>query len=121
MPYAKFWVALAVAGFSAAAAANGHLTATVEVNVVLALLSALAVYAAPNVTGAPGWLGGAYTKVVLAAATAAATMLATYLASAGSLHAITPQEWTQIAFALLGALGVGVWPNVGAPRARRVT
>jgi hypothetical protein len=117
--YTKFLLAAVVAIVSAAAgslaSANGHFTQATVANTVLAVLGAIAVYAAPNVPGAPGWLGGAYTKLLLAALTAAATAVSSFLMAGGNLTAITPAEVIQIVLAVVGAIGVGMAPNVAPP------
>lgn len=112
--YAKFIVALVAAVLAAVAGAlptGGHFTEATLVNVVLAVLGALAVYVGPNVKGAPGWLGGAYTKVILAALTAIAVALASYITAGGHLASITPAEVVQILLAVVSTLGVGAVPN----------
>jgi hypothetical protein len=120
-PYLKFFVALLGAVLTAAAGAlptGGHFTQATLVNVVLAVLGALAVYVGPNVHGAPGWLAGGYTKVLLAALTAVATAIASFIAAHGSLAGITSVEIVQIVFAALSALGVGLLPNARPAHAR---
>lgn len=77
------------------------LTATAWVNVAIIAAGAAAVFTAPNVPGA------SYTKVILAAVTAALTVLSSAIAGG-----VTSAEWLQITLAVLGALGVGVVPNV---------
>lgn len=104
--YAKFFaavVATVISGIVAALYGDGTVSSTEWVNVAIAAVGALAVFAAPNVPGA------AYTKSILA-------VLAAGLAVAASaiVGGITPTEWMQIALAALGALGVYAVPNRGA-------
>lgn len=103
--YAKFFAAVVATFLSAVVAAlygDQHISNPEWVNIAVAVVGALAVFAAPNVPGA------AYTKSILA-------VLAAGLAVAASAitNGITPTEWMQIALAGLGALGVFAVPNKG--------
>ena len=104
--YAKFALMVLAAGASAAIAAlaDNQLSQPEAVNIVIAALGAAVVFTAPNV---PGHL---YVKWSLAAATAAATALATFI-GVGGIAAVTPSEWVQVALAAIGALGVAFVPN----------
>lgn len=67
---------------------------------VISGVGALAVFAAPNVPGAM------YTKSILAALTAALTLLASFITDG-----VSTSEWLQIGVAVLGAIGVWSVPN----------
>ncbi len=111
--YTKFVVAVIGAVLVAVAGVlpvSGHLTQAVVLNIVIVGIGALKVFLAPNV-GGPGWFSGGSIKTVLAVLTAAMVALNTFLAAGGSLGAITPAEWLQVAFAAIAALGVGAFRN----------
>lgn len=101
--YAKFAaavIATVLSGIVAALYGDNAISNPEWVNIAIAAVGALAVFAAPNVPGA------AYTKSILA-------VLAAGLAVAASaiIGGITTTEWIQIALAALGALGVYAVPN----------
>lgn len=85
-------------------AQGGHLTAAEDVNLILAVLGAAAVFTAPNLPDAT------YVKAVLAALTAGATLLASVI-PAGGFGMVSPIEWFQIILAILGALGAAILPH----------
>ena len=101
--YSKF-IAIAVAtvlsAISAALMGDSVISPTEWVNVAIAGVGALAVFAAPNVPGA------VYTKAILAVLTAALTVLTSAI-----VGGITYEEWIQIILAALGAIGVYAVPN----------
>jgi hypothetical protein len=97
MPYAKM-IAQVVATVLAALVpylAVGGLDASAWVNVAIIGVGALAVFAAPNVPGAP------VTKLVLSALSAVLVLLASVITGG-----ITLDEVLQLVLAALGALGV---------------
>lgn len=108
--YDKFIAALVLAALSTVAAANGHFSQVLLVNVVLAVLGAVTVFWGPNIPGV-GPLAGGQTKLILAAMIALATLLATDIGVHGDIRAVTSAEWTQVVFAVLQALGAGIVPN----------
>lgn len=81
----------------------GAITPDAWVNVAIVGVGALAVFAGPNVPGAP------VTKVVLA--TLAAVLVALQSVISGG---ISTAEWLQLALAAFGALGVYAVPNARA-------
>lgn len=91
-----------------AALADGHVSQPEAINILLAFLGAAVVFTAPNIPGHD------YVKWVLAALTAAAMAVASFIGS-GGITALTPSEWIQVVIAILGALGVGVFPNTPTP------
>lgn len=102
-PYWKSVVTVLVAVLSALQASlfNDQVVSSTEwVNVVIAGVTAAAVFAAPNVPGA------VYTKAILAALGAVLTVLASAI-----IGGISPSEWIQIALAGLGTVAVGAVKN----------
>lgn len=96
--YSKLFAAVVVTVLSAVSAAlfgDNTISSPEWVNIAIAGVGACAVFAAPNVPFAK------YTKSVLAALTAALTILAS--AISGGVHTT---EWIQIVIAALGAVGV---------------
>lgn len=92
--------------------AVGGLDASAWVNVAIVGVGAAAVFAGPNVPGAP------VTKLILSALAAVLVLLSSFITGG-----ITLDEWLQLALAALGALGVYALPgpvmagsNYGAPR-----
>ena len=73
------------------------------INIAIAGVGALAVFAAPNVPGAR------VTKAVLAVLSAVLVLLVNLIADG-----ITMSEWMQLGVAALGALGVYSVPNTGS-------
>ncbi len=88
---------------------SNHLTDAEWINVVILGLGAIVVYVAPNLPGA----GAAYTKSIVAALIAGATLLVSAV-GAGSFSNVTGSEWVQIALAALAAVGVYAVPNATA-------
>lgn len=82
------------------ALANGPMTATAWINVVILGTGAVMVYNAANL---PGW---DYAKLIASAVSAVAVLLVSALEGG-----ISPAEWIQLALAAAGALGVGALPN----------
>jgi hypothetical protein len=104
--YAKFFaivVATVLSAVSAALLGDSVISPTEWVNVAIAGVGALGVFAAPNIPGS------AYTKAVLAVLTAALTVLVSAI-----VGGITYEEWIQIILAALGAIGVYAVPNTDA-------
>lgn len=96
--YSKAIAAVVATILSAVAAAllgDNVVSATEWVNVAIAGVGAAAVFAAPNVPGAP------VTKAVLAVLTAVLTVLVSAI-----VGGITTVEWIQIILAGAGAVGV---------------
>lgn len=93
-----------------AALADGRVSQPEAVNILLAVLGAGVVFTAPTIPGHE------YVKWTLAAATAAATAIASFITT-GGITTLTPSEWIQVAIAVLGALGVGVYPNAAPAKA----
>lgn len=79
------------------------ITASEWVNVAIAAVGALSVFAAPNVPGAK------YTKSVLAVLAAVLSFLVSAI-----VGGISPQEWIQILVLAAGAVGVYQFPNKDA-------
>ena len=111
MKYAKFLTAIAIAVVSSVSVAltgDGKIDHVEWINIAIAAVGAVSVYAAPNVPGAM------YTKSILAALTAGLTVAASLITDG-----ISPSEWGQIIIAGVGALGIYAVPNstkdVGAP------
>ena len=100
--YAKSLLAVVATVVTAIVAFDGGngLTSTEWVNVAIAGVGALAVFAAPNVPGA------VYTKSVLAVATAVLGFLASAI-----VGGVSGDEWLQIIVLALGAVGVYAVPN----------
>jgi peptidoglycan/LPS O-acetylase OafA/YrhL len=101
--YAKFLLAVAatiISGIVVAMTGDSIISNVEWVNIAISGVGALAVFAAPNVPGAM------YTKSILAGATAALTLLASFITDG-----VTTSEWLQIAVAVMGALGVYAVPN----------
>lgn len=93
-------VATVLSGVLAATTGDGVVDAQEWVNVAILAVGACAVFAAPNVPGAK------YTKAVIAALTAALTVLASAI-----LGGVDSTDVIQMAVAGLGALGVYGVPN----------
>lgn len=103
MNYAKAVAAVVGAGLSAAIVAltGDNAFSNVElINVAIAVVGAAAVFAAPNVPGAP------ITKAVLAVLLAVLTLSVNLI-----VDGVTASEWLQLAVAALSALGVYSVPN----------
>lgn len=105
MNYAKSAAAIVVTILSAILAAStgdGVVDAAEWVNVAILAVGACAVFAAPNVPGAQ------YTKTVIAALTAALTVLASVI-----LGGVDTTDVIQMVVAAAGAVGVFAVPNEG--------
>lgn len=102
--YAKLVAAVIAAGLSAAVAAltDGTIGQGEAINIAIVVVGACAVFAAPNVPGAP------VTKAVIAVLTAVLTLAASLITDGLNLS-----DWLQLAVAALGALGVYAVPNRG--------
>jgi len=106
MNYAKAGAAVVATVLSAIVAAltgDGVVGDVEWINIAIAGVGALAVFAAPNVPGAR------YTKAVLAVLSAVLMLLTNLIADG-----VTISEWMQLGVAALGALGVYAVPNTGA-------
>ncbi len=114
-PYLKFAaevLATVLAAVAAALTGQGGITAVEALNIVVLGLGSVAVLGAGNLP-AGVW---AYTKLIVAAATAGAV----FLVSALTDGQITTSEWFQFGVAVLGALGVyAVRGPVVTPAAHR--
>lgn len=89
-----------------AAYTDGALTTVELLNVVIALLGAVALYIVPNVQGA-GWL-----KPLTAALTAALLVVVNGLTDVG----MTPQLWIMAVIQFFGGLGIVIGTNRYAPK-----
>lgn len=108
MTYAKSLLAVVGAGLSAAIVAltgDNAIDAVEGINIAIAVVTAAAVFAGPNVPGAR------ITKFVLAAL-GAVLVLAVNLIADG----ITVSEWLQLGVAALASLGVYAVPNTQGER-----
>lgn len=110
--YLKFAVQVVIAAITAivAAAADDVIDAPEWINVVIVALGAVAVLGAGNLPSGV-W---AYTKTIVAAATAGAVFLQSAISGG-----VTTSEWLQLALAVTGALGVAVVPGPRVLRAVR--
>jgi hypothetical protein len=108
--YLKFIAEIVFAILAAIVAANTDnvVDGSEWINVVIVALGAVAVLGAGNLP-AGVW---AYTKTIVAAATAAAVFLQSAITDG-----VSTSEWLQLALAILGALGVAVVPG---PRVRAI-
>lgn len=102
--YAKALAAILATILSAVVAAltDGTVTPAEWVNVAILAVGAAAVFAAPNVPGAP------VTKAVLAVLSAVLVLLVSMVG--GGWH-LDISDWLQLGVAALGALGVYAVPN----------
>lgn len=103
MNYMKFIlavVATVISGIVVAMTGDSVISNVEWVNISIAGVGACAVFAAPNVPGAM------YTKSILAALTAALTLMTSFITDG-----VSTSEWLQIGVAVLGALGVYAVPN----------
>jgi FtsH-binding integral membrane protein len=105
-------VLAAALGALVAALSDNRLTQPEIINVVLAVLGAAVVFTAPNIPDAM------YVKWALAALTAAATAVATFLGADGSIAQITASQWLQVALAVLAAIGIAGSTAVDVQRLR---
>lgn len=101
--YGKVIAALVFAAITAvqAAISDGHLTPTEWVQVAIAVTTAAIVWLVPALPQAP------WTKTALGAVLAALNVLVTVIA-----HGVSAYDLTEIALAVLTALGVGLAPAV---------
>jgi hypothetical protein len=109
MNYAKAGAAVVATILSAVVAALTGDAAIGDVewiNIAIAGVGALAVFAGPNVPGAR------VTKAVLAVLSAVLVLLVNLI-----VDGVTMSEWMQLGVAALGALGVYAVPNSGAVHA----
>lgn len=97
-------IATVLSGVVAALSGDGLVDATEWVNVAILAVGACAVFASPNVPGAP------FTKSVLAVLTAVLTLLVSFIGDG----VVDVTEWLQLGVAALGALGVYGAPNTGS-------
>lgn len=107
MTYAKSVLAVVVAGISAAIVAltGDNSFSDVElINIAIAVVTAAAVFAGPNVPGAR------VTKMVLAVLGAVLTLAVNLI-----VDGVTLSEWLQLAVAAAGAIGVYAVPNSPGP------
>jgi hypothetical protein len=106
MKYAKFVAQVFFAAVAALVAAlvDDRVDAGEWINVVIITLGAVAVLGAGNLP-AGVW---AYTKTIVSAATAAATLMVAFVSDGWY---ITTTEWLQIALAAAAALGVSFAPG----------
>lgn len=104
--YAKTIVAIAVAVLTAVAAAmsDGVVSSVELAHIGLALVTAIGVYGVPN---APDG-AAAYAKAFVAVVGTGLQVLIPFLIDG----ALTPSQWLLVLVAAIGALGVGVVPNV---------
>lgn len=93
-------VATVISAVVVALTGDGIISNVEWINVAIAGAGALAVFAAPNVPHAM------FTKSILAALTAALTLLVSFISDG-----ISTSEWLQIAVAVLGALSIYAIPN----------
>lgn len=102
MPYAKSLLAIVATVVSALVGfmTDSVITPAEWINVAILAVGAAAVFAAPNVPGAP------VTKAILAVLTAVLTLLVSLIAGG-----LSPSDWLQLAVAALAALGIYAVPN----------
>ena len=108
MNYSKAGAAVVATILSAVVAAltgDNVIDAVEWINVAVAGVGALAIFASPNVPGAP------ITKAVLAVLSAVLVLAVNLIADG-----VTISEWMQLGVAALGALGVYAVPNQGSNR-----
>lgn len=87
-----------------AALTDNHVDAAEWINVFIAALGSVAVLGAGNLPSGI-W---AYTKTIVSAATAAATLLVSFVSDGGT---ITGSEWLQVVLAAAAVLGVWAAPG----------
>jgi len=104
--YLKFVVQVFFAAVAAVVAAlvDDKVDAAEWINVFIVALGAVGVLGAGNLPDGV-WR---YTKTIVSGATAAATLLVSFVSDGGT---ITPSEWLQVALAAAAALGVLVAPG----------
>lgn len=104
--YLKFIVQVVFTAVSVliAALADDTVDAAEWINVLIAALGAVAVLGAGNLPSGV-W---AYTKTIVAAATAAAILLVSFVSDGGS---VTTSEWLQVLLAAGAAVGVAAVPG----------
>lgn len=103
MNYAKAILAVVatlISGAVVALTGDGIISNVEWINIAIAGAGACAVFAAPNVPHAM------FTKTILAALTAALTLLVSFISDG-----VSTSEWLQIAVAILGALTIYAVPN----------
>jgi len=107
--YAKAIVAIVTAVLTVFATAliDGNVDTLELANIGVAFLTAFGVYAVPNFQQHVG----AWLKLVVAFAGTALQALIPFLVEG----TVTPAQWLLVAIAALGALGVGIVPNVTPP------
>lgn len=112
MTYAKTLVALLAAVLAAVLpglthqaglTTDGRLGASGIANIVVLAAGTIQVFNAGNL---PGWR---YAKLIAAAVGAGGVVLISVLSDLQ----VSPQEWIQVALAVLGTLGVAAIPNAG--------
>ena len=108
--YAKAILAIITAALAALAAAltDGALSSAEAVTIGIAIVTAVGVYLVPNLDAGPA----RYAKAFVAAAGAGLAALATLLAEGLGLSQVTLSDWITVLLAILGAVGVGIVPNV---------
>lgn len=104
--YAKAIVAIltSVLTVFAAAMTDGKVTTLELANIAIAFLTAFLVYAVPNFQQNVG----AWAKALVAVLGAALQALVPFLVNG----TVTPAQWLLVLLAGIGALGVGIVPNV---------
>ena len=104
--YAKAIVAIAIAVLTAVAAvtSDGTVSSVELAHVALAFVTAVGVYGVPN---APSG-ARAYAKAGVAVVGTGLQVLIPFLLDG----ALTPSQWLLVLVAAIGALGVGITPNV---------
>jgi hypothetical protein len=105
--YAKAIVAIifAVLTVFVTALTDNRLDGLDLTNIVIAFLTAVLVYAVPNIKDQTV---GTYAKVIIAFLGSAAQALVPFIANGD----VTSQQWLLVLLAAIGALGVGIVPNV---------
>lgn len=91
-----------------AALGDGSINPVEWINVAILAVGACAIFAAPNVPGAP------VTKAILAVLSAVLVLLTSFIGDG----MLTTSEWLQLAVAALGAAGVYAVPNKGTVHRR---
>lgn len=105
------WAVFAALMLLPSALGDGHISAVEGVQMLIAAAGAVVVWVSGHLPANVTW-----PKTVAGAAAAGLALLVTAVA-AGGFSGVTPAEWSNIALAVLGALGVGVVPTVVAPLA----
>ena len=109
--YLKAIVALvtAVLGVVVTALTDDVITQVEIIGILIALLTAVGVYVFPNIKDQHVL---AWTKAVVAIVGTALQTLNVIVGSAGDISGVSTSEWLLVILSALGALGVGIVPNV---------